>query len=263
MKARSGSSEAFSGSAAAYAATMAPNLRVMAAEVVRRARLQPGERVLDVGTGTGIGAAAALGEGRNVFGLDAAEGMLEIARREVHDATFVKGDFGAIPFDDEDFEAVIAVHCLLFAEDPVTVLREWRRVTRPGGRLSLSVPGPADRTPHTIYGEIYARYGIDTLRSADYPEREELGAWVHEAGWAGVATAADPDTAIRLPDEAAFRRWLTVGSRGAATRDWPPERLESFACDLLAATPRDGDGVLHIPFGSLYATARRPQLTGP
>jgi demethylmenaquinone methyltransferase / 2-methoxy-6-polyprenyl-1,4-benzoquinol methylase len=258
MKARSGSPDAFSDSAEAYAATMAPNLRVMAAEVVRRARLGPGERVLDVGTGTGIGAAAALGQGRNVFGLDAADGMLEIARREVHDATFVKGDFAAIPFEDADFEVVLAVHCLLFAEDPVLVLREWLRVTRPGGRLSLSVPGPADRTPHTIYGEIYARYEIGSLRNADYPEREELGAWVHEAGWTSVVPAADPETVIRLADEAAFRQWLRVGSRGAAAGQWPPERLETFTRELLAVTPRAADGSLRIPFGTLYASARRP-----
>ena len=44
----------FDATAEGYAATMAPSLRPVAAEVVRRAELQPGERVLDVGCGTGI-----------------------------------------------------------------------------------------------------------------------------------------------------------------------------------------------------------------
>ena len=78
----------FSETAAGYAATMAPSLRPVAEAVVRRAQLQPGERVLDIGTGTGSAAAAARGEGRQVIGVDAAPGMLEIARREVPGARF-------------------------------------------------------------------------------------------------------------------------------------------------------------------------------
>ncbi|HEX5578071.1 MAG TPA: methyltransferase domain-containing protein, partial [Candidatus Limnocylindria bacterium] len=60
----------FDATAEGYAATMAPSLRPVAAEVVRRARLQPGERVLDVGCGTGIAAAAARAAGAQVVGLD-------------------------------------------------------------------------------------------------------------------------------------------------------------------------------------------------
>jgi tRNA A58 N-methylase Trm61 len=58
---RSGGAAAFSDSADAYAATMAPALRPVAVEVVRRAGLMPGETVIDVGTGTGTAAALALG----------------------------------------------------------------------------------------------------------------------------------------------------------------------------------------------------------
>ena len=63
---RAGGASGFSASADDYAATMAPALAPMAAEVVRRAALGAGEAVLDVGTGTGTGAALARGEGRTV-----------------------------------------------------------------------------------------------------------------------------------------------------------------------------------------------------
>jgi ubiquinone/menaquinone biosynthesis C-methylase UbiE len=255
MKARPGAADVFSASARAYAATMAPSLRPMAAEVVHRAGLRPDERVLDVGTGTGIGARQGLGEGRSVIGLDAADGMLAIARLEVPEATFVRASFDAMPFDDGAFDVVIAVHALLFAEDSETALGEWRRVTRSGGRLSLSVPGPAEHTPSSIYAEIYQRYEIVTARAADYPTADQLADWARRAGWTDVATAADPDTRIRLSDAAAFERWLTVGSRGAATRDWSDARRQAFAEELMAATPRDGNGAFAIPFGSLYLTA--------
>lgn len=84
----------FSETAAGYAATMAPSLRPIAETVVRRARLRPGERVVDIGTGTGSAAAAARGQGRAVIGVDAAPGMLEIARREVAGVRFEEMDFG-------------------------------------------------------------------------------------------------------------------------------------------------------------------------
>ena len=251
---RAGAPENFSRTADAYQATMAVALAPIAAEVVRRADLQPSEAVLDVGTGTGIGAKAALGEGRRVVGIDAAPGMLRLARVTVPEAEFVEGDFSVLPFGDATFDVVVAIHALLFAEDRSATLEEWGRVARPTGRLSLSVPGPFERSPHTIYGDVYAAYGL--TRGSDYPTAEELAKLAQRAGWQEVAIEPDPDTVIHLADESAFRRWLTVGSRGRAARDWPPDRLEALNRDLLAATPRDESGD-RIPLGALYLTARR------
>ena len=243
----------FSATAAAYAETMAPSLRPVAAEVVRRVALGPNERVLDVGTGTGIAAAAALGDGRRVTGIDAAAGMLEIARADVPGATFREMDFGAIDFEDGGFDVAIAVHCLLFATDQVAVLREWLRVTRSGGRLSLSVPGPDDVTPSAIYAEIYERNGIDT--TGRYPAPDALAALAVDAGWQHVRTHADDSTAIILPDADAFRTWREIGARGAATADFTPEQHASLTDEMLAVTPHDVEGRLRIPFGTIYLSA--------
>jgi SAM-dependent methyltransferase len=244
----------FSETAAPYAATMAPSLRPVAAEVVRRAHLQPGERVVDIGTGTGTAAALARGEGRTVAGIDAAPGMLEIARAEVADVDFAEMDFGALAFDDASFDVVIAVHSLLFASDRTAVLHEWLRVTGPGGRLSLSVPGPDEVTPSAIYGAVYDRYGINT--AGDYPTPESLAELAVGAGWADVTADADPNAAIHLADEAAFRTWREIGARGAATADFTPEQHRALTDEMLAVTPRDDDGRFRIPFGAIYLTAR-------
>lgn len=252
---RSDAAARFSASAAAYAATMAPALRPVAAEVVRRAALQPGERVLDLGTGTGTAAGLARGEGRVVTGLDGAPGMLEIARAEVPGVTFVEGDFGAVPFADASFDVVIACHALLFATDRIAVLREWHRVTRPGGRLSLSVPGPWEATMGPLIDPIYSSYGLATAR--DYPDPPELAAWARAAGWSSIDTDADPTVAIHLADEKAYRLWLSTGSRGTATAGWPEGRIEALKAELLAVTPRQPDGSLAIPFGALYLSAVR------
>lgn len=247
--------ERFSETAAGYAATMAPSLRPIAAEVVRRAQLRAGERVLDIGTGTGHAAAMARGDGREVHGIDAAPGMLEIARDEVAGVDFREMDFAALDYPDGTFDVVISVHALLFATDQRAVLGEWRRVTAPHGRLSLSVPGPDEVTPTAIYADIYDRYGIDT--SGRYPTATSLEVLVTEAGWTDVSADDDASSAIVLDDEAAFRTWREIGSRGAATADFTPEQHRALTDEMLAVTPRDADGRLKIPFGALFVTARR------
>jgi SAM-dependent methyltransferase len=247
--------ERFSETAAGYAATMAPSLRRVAAEVVRRADLQPGERVLDIGTGTGIAAAAARGEGREITGIDAAAGMLAIARAEVTGVSFEQMDFTDLRFDDEAFDAVIAAHSLLFATDRVAALAEWLRVTRPAGRLSLSVPGPGNVTPTAIYAEIYEQHGIDT--SDGYPTQQILAGFARDAGWSGVETHADASVEIVLPDEVAFRTWRQIGARGPATAHFTAAQHEALTEEMLAATPRAPDGTLRIPFGAIYLSARK------
>lgn len=244
----------FSAAADDYAVTMAPALAPMAAEVVRRAALAPTETVLDVGTGTGTAAAMARGEGRRIIGLDAAAGMLEIARRDVPDVEFIEADFSRIPMPDGAVDVVTSVHALLFAEDRVKALREWRRVTRAGGRISLSVPGPGSAVPSVVFGDVYDRYGM-TWSGDDYPLPAGLAQWARDAGWSEVAVETDPTTVIPLADEAAFRAWLRVGARWRATAEWPADRREQFARDLMAAAPRDANGAFRLPFGTIYLAA--------
>jgi len=250
------SAQRFGETAAGYAATMAPSLRPIAETVVRRARLRPGERVLDIGTGTGSAAAAARGEGREVIGIDAAPAMLEIARRDVPGVKFEEMDFAALRLEDASVDVLLAAHSLLFATDQAAVLAEWLRVAAPGGRLSLSVPGPRELTPSAVYAEIYERWGVGT--SADYPTEASLVALAASAGWIDVEADADPSTAILLPDEAAFRLWREIGSRGARSAELTPEQHAALTDEMLTVTPRTARGGFRIPFGALYLTARRP-----
>jgi SAM-dependent methyltransferase len=252
---RQGGPAAFSETADAYQQTMAPALAPVAAEVVRRAALRPAETVIDVGSGTGNAAALAVGEGRRVTGLDAAPGMLAIAQARVPEAEFVEADFTALPLPDGHADVTLAVHAVLFAEDRVAALREWRRVTRPGGRLSLSTPGPGHLAPIAVLGAVYTAYGIDW--SDDYPTADEVRGWAEDAGWSDVEVATDPTTGIPLADDEAFRTWMRVGVRSRLTGSWPEERREAFLRDLMAAAPSDGNGGYRLPFGAIYLTARR------
>ena len=246
----------FSETAQNYTQSMAPSLRTMAVSVVQRAELRAGDRILDAGTGTGIGAAAALTSGRQVVGVDGAPGMLAIARREVPGAQFVEADYNELPFPRGSFDVVISVHALHFAVDKAATQAEWRRVTTAGGRLSLSVPGPRAALSNRLYDPIYRRHGL--ARRIEVPTRAKLLSWARAAGWRTAAVVADPATTIRLAGPDSFERWMKTGSRSVASRTLSDEQFAALTADLLAVTPVGPDGLFHIPFGTLYLTARNP-----
>jgi SAM-dependent methyltransferase len=252
---RAGGAAAFSETATAYEETMAPSLRPVAAEVVRRAGLRAGERVIDVGTGTGTAAGMASGHGRRVTGVDAAAGMLDLARAKAPEVSFIEADFSSIPAADGAFDVVLAVHALLFADDRVAALREWLRVAAPRGRLSLSVPGPDAAVPNAIFGPVYDRYGITW--GHDYPTEGDVAGWARRAGWTSVQTGSDAGIEIRLANEAQFRTWLRVGARGRATAGWATERREQLIRDLMQAAGRGEGSGFRLPFGAIYLTAEK------
>ncbi len=116
------------------------------------ARLAPGMRVLDVATGTGLGAQAALaivGPSGFVTATDVSPAMVEKARTRPAVAPNVSvsvEDGQSLPFPDASFDAVICSLGLMFFPDPQRGLSEFYRVLRPGGRAALSVPTTPERS---------------------------------------------------------------------------------------------------------------------
>jgi hypothetical protein len=109
---------------------------------------------------------------------------------------------------------------------------------------------------HRLYDPIYRRHGL--VRRVEVPTRAKLLAWARAAGWRQAAVVADPATTIRLAGPDSFERWMRTGSRSVASRALSDERFAALSAELLAATPVGPDGLLHIPFGTLYLTARNP-----
>ena len=99
---------------------------------------QPGERILDVGTGTGWAARSIALRGAIVTGVDLGEEVIEAAKALSTGIDFLVGDAEALPFPDNHFDALISTFGVMFARDPESVARELARVVRPGGRISLA-----------------------------------------------------------------------------------------------------------------------------
>jgi ubiquinone/menaquinone biosynthesis C-methylase UbiE len=88
-----------------------------------------GERVLDVGCGTGVFLRLCADRGAAVAGIDATEPLLARARTRVPEADLRLGDMQALPFPDTAFDLVTGFTSFFYADDPLTALREAARVS--------------------------------------------------------------------------------------------------------------------------------------
>jgi SAM-dependent methyltransferase len=110
--------------------------------VVDRAAPAEGERVVDVGCGTGNAALLAAARGARVTGVDPAPRLLEVAREQAAahglDATFALGEAAALPLSDGDADVMLSVFGVIFAPNAAAAAAEMARVTAPAGRIVLS-----------------------------------------------------------------------------------------------------------------------------
>ncbi len=120
---------------------------------------RPGERVLDVATGTGL-VAAELAEryGCEVVGLDQSADMLATAaRRDGAIAGLVRGRAEALPFPDAAFDHLTFTYLLRYVDDPAATMRELARVVRSGGRIAALEFGVPPSPPTLALWRLYTR----------------------------------------------------------------------------------------------------------
>jgi SAM-dependent methyltransferase len=111
--------------------------------VLDSAGVGAGAKVLDVGCGSGMFCSLATRRGATVAGIDAAEGMLAIARERTPAGDFRAGEMEELPFADASFDLVSGFNSFQFAADPVNALRQAKRVAKPSGAVSMAVWGLA------------------------------------------------------------------------------------------------------------------------
>src|SRR5262245_22640407 len=117
--------------------------------LVELAELCNGQRILDVGTGTGnaaIVAAHAVGPEGRVTGVEIAENMREkalqrIAAAGLSNVEVQAGDAASLTFENDSFDVILCASAIYTLTDIPAGLREWRRVLKPGGRVAFSSLG--------------------------------------------------------------------------------------------------------------------------
>jgi SAM-dependent methyltransferase len=127
-------------------------------EAIRRLGVAPGQRVLEIGCGSGVFLRAAAERGAEVTGLDASAALLELARARVPDAELRLGDMESLPFDDDVFDVVTGFNSFFFAADLVAALREAGRVAKPGAPVVIQVWGRPEACDVTAMKQVLAPY---------------------------------------------------------------------------------------------------------
>jgi len=166
------------------------------------AAMQPGETVLDLGSGAGFDcflAARQVGPTGRVIGVDMTDAMLEKARANADksglgNVEFRKGEIEALPVDDNSIDVTISNCVLNLVPDKDRAFREIHRILRPGGRLAVSdmawgiEPGPSVRDQlEALVGCIGGALVLD-----DYVSRLKL------AGFRSVAVETHPEAVCKM-----------------------------------------------------------------
>ena len=200
--------------------------------------LQPGQTVLDLGSGGGIDvllSARRVGPAGKVYGLDMTDEMLALARENQRKAgatnvEFLRGDIEHIPLPDNSVDVVISNCVINLSSDKPQVLREAFRVLKPGGRFAVSDVIVRGHVPAEIRRSVELWVGC----VAGALEEEEYRTFLTDAGFSDVSV--EPWRVYRVEDAR--------------------ELLTSAGVDVdLAAAQADGK------FASAFVRAQKPAVT--
>jgi demethylmenaquinone methyltransferase/2-methoxy-6-polyprenyl-1,4-benzoquinol methylase len=139
---------------------------------------RPGQRILDVATGTGMVAFGLARRGARVTGLDQSEDMLARARERLADSenpTFIQGEAEHLPFPDQSFDALTFTYLLRYVDDRPATMRELARVVKPGGRIGMVEFGVPASKPLRAAWRVHTRLGLPLLGRAVSPAWVEVG----------------------------------------------------------------------------------------
>jgi len=154
------------------------------------AQLNPGETVLDLGSGGGIDvllSARRVGPSGKAYGLDMTDEMLALARENqskagVENVEFLKGEIEDIPLPDNSVDVIISNCVINLSGDKDRVLREAFRVLKPGGRLAVSDVVTRGEVPEEVRRSVLLWIGC----IAGALQEDQYSAKLAEQGFEGI-----------------------------------------------------------------------------
>jgi demethylmenaquinone methyltransferase / 2-methoxy-6-polyprenyl-1,4-benzoquinol methylase len=191
---------------------------------------QPGMRILDVATGTGMVAFAHVARGAEVIGLDQSKAMLAGAEARLERTTeargrlsFMLGEAEALPFADGEFDALTFTYLLRYVDDPAATMRELARVVKPGGRIGMVEFGVPSNSALRELWRVHTRAGLPLLGRVVSRDWYEVGKFLGPN--IEAFHAAEPD----LP-----ALWKEAGIENVKQQDL------SFGAGIVVTGVRDG-----------------------
>lgn len=239
-----------------------PTIQSAIARSVAFMRVRSGAAVLDVGCGTGTAfpaLAAAIGPAGRITGIDHAAGFLETAQRDAENAgygdrlTLVIGDAHDLPFPDGAFDAARTERVLMHVDDPDRVLRELRRVVRPGGRVVCVEP---DLAGMRVDGEDVATIDAVVAGFCASIRHPAMGlALNRRMAAAGLADRlVETLTEVVREFDADTAEFFARAAQTAVERGW----VYREAADAVLATLRQADAAgAYTSYSSMFVVAGR------
>lgn len=231
-----------------YVKENAPRMASVVEAVVSRAALVPGERVLDIGTGTGAvieRAAPLVGPGGHVLGVDISPNMLEmargqLARRGLTNFSLREAPAEALPADTGAFDVVLASLSIMYVVDRAAAAREIARALRPGGRFVAAVWAGPEECDLVRFQQIAGSFaGPPPVPGVGPGALADPGSFLRQLSDAGVESRVE--TALlgfRLDSFA--QAWAVFA--GVTTARLPPELQQAAREAVRSAMWPRGDG---------------------
>jgi len=235
--------------------------------LLQAARVAPGMRVLDVATGTGLAAEAALavvGNSGSVVAADVSPAMVERARERLRggpNATVAVADGQALSLPDGSFDAVLCSVGLMFFPDPAKGLSEFRRVLRPGGRAAVSVNTVPERSFSTRINVVIGRH-VPTLAEAasrvfSLGDEVRLRSLFEAAGFAEVEVSTEAHRFAVPSFDAYFEPVERGGGSSGQAYIALPEAVRRAVREEVRRDLGDTGGPIEIEVEIRFASARR------
>ena len=234
-------------------------------QVLDVAAVVPGQRVLDVGCGTGIltrAAAGRVGSAGHVVGLDPNPRMLTVARRSSEPIEWSEGVAESLPFEDGSFHGVVSQFAAMFFTDAETAISEMARVLTPPAKVAIATWAPLAETPGyaamvDLLDRLFGEEAADALRApftfGDVDRMRDL----LSTSLSEVEVDVVDGTARFLSIE----RWVFTDIRGWTLADMIDD--DQYAALLAAAESEfarftDGTGAVSFPAPALIASGKAP-----
>ncbi len=221
-------------------------------QVIRRATLMPGQRVLDLGCGTGavlLRAASLIAPGGQVLGVDISPEMVRIAQQRVHkrgltNVELSEGRAEALPVETGTIDVVLASLSLMYAIDRRRATQEIARVLRPSGRLIATTWAGPEQCDVVLFRQL-----LGVFASPPPVPGVGAGALANPAPFltllaeAGIDAYVETETVgIDFDDFASA--WKVLG--GVAVSDMPNDKQQEARNAIIHQMWPNGDGPRHF-----------------
>jgi SAM-dependent methyltransferase len=233
---------------------------------------QTGERILDIGCGTGqttLALGGRVGPAGRILGVDIFRPMLAIARSRGGDTPqveFQEGDAQTFRFDPGVFDGIFSRFGVMFFADPVAAFINLRSALKPGGRLAFICWRPAGENPWMTPPTGSALADMPPPVRPDpgapgpfgFAEPERVRGILADAGFTDVAIKSHDVKLGGNSLEDSVRLSLSIGPLGAHLREHPEKRAAVVAELRKAFTPRLQDGKVVQDGATWIVTAHNP-----